>query len=158
MLLLLLLCWQFNVFQQAYELYDGFVVLHGTDTLAYTASALSFMFENLGKTIIITGAQVINYFYYYIILKMVWTLWTMLIVINLYVPIVLFANHCSFTNFGRVTIDYSHRYFIYSLVKTTWSVSDLEKSHSYMYMDKINVYIVLNKIFKMLGVLKKIIY
>ncbi|KAL4105333.1 hypothetical protein QTP88_020578 [Uroleucon formosanum] len=42
---------------QAYELYDGFVVLHGTDTLAYTASALSFMFENLGKTIIITGAQ-----------------------------------------------------------------------------------------------------
>lgn len=45
-------------FQQAYELYDGFVVLHGTDTLAYTASALSFMFENLGKTVIITGAQV----------------------------------------------------------------------------------------------------
>ncbi|XP_050528963.1 L-asparaginase isoform X2 [Daktulosphaira vitifoliae] len=42
---------------QAYELYDGFVVLHGTDTLAYTASALSFMFENLGKTVIITGAQ-----------------------------------------------------------------------------------------------------
>jgi len=46
------------VLQQAYELYDGFVVLHGTDTLAYTASALSFMFENLGKTVIITGAQV----------------------------------------------------------------------------------------------------
>ncbi|KAF0763471.1 L-asparaginase isoform X2 [Aphis craccivora] len=44
-------------YKQAYELYDGFVVLHGTDTLAYTASALSFMFENLGKTIIITGAQ-----------------------------------------------------------------------------------------------------
>ncbi|VVC29761.1 Hypothetical protein CINCED_3A023419 [Cinara cedri] len=42
---------------QAYELYDGFVVLHGTDTLAYTASALSFMFENLGKPVIITGAQ-----------------------------------------------------------------------------------------------------
>lgn len=131
MLLLLLLYWQFNVFQQAYELYDGFVVLHGTDTLAYTASALSFMFENLGKTIIITGAQVINYYYYYIILKMVWT---MLIVINLYVPIVLFANHCSFTNFRRVTIDYSHRFFIYSLVKTPWSVSDLEKSHTlYVY-------------------------
>jgi L-asparaginase/Glu-tRNA(Gln) amidotransferase subunit D len=48
-----------NILQQAYELYDGFVVLHGTDTLAYTASALSFMFENLGKTIIITGAQVL---------------------------------------------------------------------------------------------------
>lgn len=51
-------CCYFIVLQQAYELYDGFVVLHGTDTLAYTASALSFMFENLGKTIIITGAQV----------------------------------------------------------------------------------------------------
>lgn len=73
-LLLLLLYWQCNVLQQAYELYDGFVVLHGTDTLAYTASALSFMFENLGKTIIITGAQVINYYYYYITLKILWTM------------------------------------------------------------------------------------
>ena len=34
--------------QDAYELFDGFVILHGTDTLAYTASALSFMLENLG--------------------------------------------------------------------------------------------------------------
>lgn len=42
----------------AYEKYDGFVVLHGTDTLAYTACALSFMFENLGKPVVITGAQV----------------------------------------------------------------------------------------------------
>lgn len=41
-----------------YELFDGFVILHGTDTLCYTASALSFMCENLGKTIIITGSQV----------------------------------------------------------------------------------------------------
>uniref|UniRef100_A0A914RPT8 L-asparaginase N-terminal domain-containing protein n=1 Tax=Parascaris equorum TaxID=6256 RepID=A0A914RPT8_PAREQ len=37
--------------RQSYYQYDGFVVLHGTDTLAYTASALSFMFENLGKPI-----------------------------------------------------------------------------------------------------------
>jgi L-asparaginase len=37
--------------------YDGFVVLHGTDTMAYTASALSFMFENLSKPIILTGSQ-----------------------------------------------------------------------------------------------------
>ncbi|VDK31356.1 unnamed protein product [Gongylonema pulchrum] len=44
--------------QKAYDWYDGFVVLHGTDTLAYTASALSFMFENLGKPVIITGAQI----------------------------------------------------------------------------------------------------
>lgn len=44
--------------QKAYDWYDGFVVLHGTDTLSYTASALSFMFENLGKPVIITGAQV----------------------------------------------------------------------------------------------------
>ena len=35
--------------EDAYELFDGFVILHGTDTLAYTASALSFMLENLGK-------------------------------------------------------------------------------------------------------------
>jgi L-asparaginase/Glu-tRNA(Gln) amidotransferase subunit D len=44
--------------QKSYEAYDGFVILHGTDTLAYTASALSFMFENLGKTVIVTGSQV----------------------------------------------------------------------------------------------------
>lgn len=44
--------------RKAYEQYDGFVVLHGTDTLAYTACALSFMLENLGKPVIITGAQV----------------------------------------------------------------------------------------------------
>ncbi len=44
--------------QGAYRHYDGFVVLHGTDTLAYTASALSFMLENLGKPVIITGSQV----------------------------------------------------------------------------------------------------
>ncbi|KAK7868259.1 hypothetical protein R5R35_000657 [Gryllus longicercus] len=41
-----------------YEHYHGFVILHGTDTLAYTASALSFMLENLGKTVIITGSQI----------------------------------------------------------------------------------------------------
>ncbi len=40
-----------------YEQYDSFVVLHGTDTMAYTASALSFMLENLSKPIILTGAQ-----------------------------------------------------------------------------------------------------
>jgi 60kDa lysophospholipase len=41
-----------------YELFDAFLVLHGTDTMAYTASALSFLLENLGKTVIITGSQV----------------------------------------------------------------------------------------------------
>ena len=40
-----------------YASYDGFVVLHGTDTMAYTASALSFMLENLHKPVIITGSQ-----------------------------------------------------------------------------------------------------
>lgn len=44
--------------RKAYHNYDGFVVLHGTDTLAYTASALSFMMENLGKPVIITGSQI----------------------------------------------------------------------------------------------------
>lgn len=40
-----------------YDSYDGFVILHGTDTMAYTASALSFMLENLGKPVILTGSQ-----------------------------------------------------------------------------------------------------
>uniref|UniRef100_UPI0037E6FFC4 60 kDa lysophospholipase isoform X2 n=1 Tax=Semicossyphus pulcher TaxID=241346 RepID=UPI0037E6FFC4 len=44
--------------EQNYESYDGFVILHGTDTMAYTASALSFMCEHLGKPIILTGSQV----------------------------------------------------------------------------------------------------
>jgi lysophospholipase len=44
--------------KQSYEFFDGFVILHGTDTLSYTASALSFMLENLGKTVIITGSQI----------------------------------------------------------------------------------------------------
>jgi len=41
-----------------YEAYDGFVVLHGTDTMAYTASALSFMLQDLGKPVILTGSQI----------------------------------------------------------------------------------------------------
>ncbi|KAH8359918.1 hypothetical protein KR093_009577, partial [Drosophila rubida] len=41
-----------------YDQYDGFVILHGTDTMAYTASALAFMLENLGKPVVITGAQI----------------------------------------------------------------------------------------------------
>ena len=40
-----------------YQSYDGFVVLHGTATMAYTASALSFMLENLTKPVIFTGSQ-----------------------------------------------------------------------------------------------------
>ena len=40
-----------------YIQYDGFVVLHGTDTMAYTASALSYMLENLTKPVIFTGSQ-----------------------------------------------------------------------------------------------------
>ncbi|KAF1993471.1 asparaginase-domain-containing protein [Amniculicola lignicola CBS 123094] len=40
-----------------YQLFDGFVILHGTDSLAYTCSALSFMLENLGKPVILTGSQ-----------------------------------------------------------------------------------------------------
>lgn len=40
-----------------YELYDGFVVLHGSDTMAYTASALSFMLQGLTKPVILTGSQ-----------------------------------------------------------------------------------------------------
>lgn len=44
--------------KEKYAEYDGFVVLHGTDTMAYTASALSFMLENLTKPVIVTGSQI----------------------------------------------------------------------------------------------------
>ncbi len=43
--------------QSNYHLYDGFVILHGTDSLSYTASALSFMISHLGKTVVMTGSQ-----------------------------------------------------------------------------------------------------
>lgn len=46
-----------QVVKAHYNDYDGFVILHGTDTMSYTASALSFMFENLTKPIIFTGSQ-----------------------------------------------------------------------------------------------------
>jgi len=46
-----------KVIKSNYNDYEGFVVLHGTDTLAYTASALSFMLENLNKPVIVTGSQ-----------------------------------------------------------------------------------------------------
>ncbi|KAG0143989.1 hypothetical protein CROQUDRAFT_134634 [Cronartium quercuum f. sp. fusiforme G11] len=44
--------------QANYHAFDAFVVLHGTDTMSYTASALSFLLENLGKSVILTGAQI----------------------------------------------------------------------------------------------------
>lgn len=44
--------------KESYESFDGFVILHGTDTLSYTASALSFILENLGKPVIVTGSQI----------------------------------------------------------------------------------------------------
>lgn len=44
--------------EQHYTAYDAFVVLHGTDTMAYTVSAVSFLLENLGKTVIFTGSQI----------------------------------------------------------------------------------------------------
>jgi len=47
-----------NDIKSHYDDYDGFVVLHGTDTMAYTSSALSFMFENLSKPVIVTGSQI----------------------------------------------------------------------------------------------------
>lgn len=44
--------------KQNYDKYDGFVILHGTDTMAFTSSALSFIFENLTKPVILTGSQI----------------------------------------------------------------------------------------------------
>jgi L-asparaginase len=46
-----------TVIEENYEKYDGFVVLHGTDTMSYSASMLSFMLENLSKPVIFTGSQ-----------------------------------------------------------------------------------------------------
>lgn len=46
-----------RLIQLNYQAYDGFVVLHGTDTMSYTASALSFMLHNLSKPVVITGSQ-----------------------------------------------------------------------------------------------------
>ncbi|MFO8234265.1 MAG: type I asparaginase [Bacteroidales bacterium] len=46
-----------EIIQANYENYDGFIILHGTDTMAYTASALSFILKNLQKPVILTGSQ-----------------------------------------------------------------------------------------------------
>lgn len=46
-----------SIIESKYNDYDGFVILHGSDTMAYTASALSFLIENLSKPIILTGSQ-----------------------------------------------------------------------------------------------------
>jgi len=47
-----------QIIEKSYDKYCGFVVLHGTDTMAFTASALSFMLNNLSKPVILTGSQV----------------------------------------------------------------------------------------------------
>lgn len=46
-----------TIIRDNYDTHDGFVILHGTDTMAYTASALSFMLQNLTKPVILTGSQ-----------------------------------------------------------------------------------------------------
>ena len=46
-----------HTIREQYEAYDGFVIAHGTDTMAYTAAALSYMVQNSKKPIVITGAQ-----------------------------------------------------------------------------------------------------
>lgn len=46
-----------DLIKERYDDYDGFVILHGTDTMAYSASALSFMLENLSKPVVFTGSQ-----------------------------------------------------------------------------------------------------
>jgi L-asparaginase len=46
-----------NIIQENYNNHDGFVVLHGSDTMSYSASALSFMLENLDKPVVFTGSQ-----------------------------------------------------------------------------------------------------
>ncbi|WP_432712177.1 asparaginase [Pedobacter sp.] len=46
-----------GIIESRYDEFDGFVILHGSDTMAYTASALSFMLENLAKPVVFTGSQ-----------------------------------------------------------------------------------------------------
>ncbi len=46
-----------GIIKENYDSYDGFVILHGSDTMSYTASALSFMLKNLGKPVVLTGSQ-----------------------------------------------------------------------------------------------------
>ncbi len=46
-----------EIIEEHYDNYNGFVILHGSDTMAYTASALSFMLENLSKPVVLTGSQ-----------------------------------------------------------------------------------------------------
>jgi len=45
------------IIEKNYNIYDGFVILHGSDTMSFTASALSFMLENLNKPVVLTGSQ-----------------------------------------------------------------------------------------------------
>lgn len=47
-----------KIIERSYDDYDGFIILHGTDTMAYTSSALAFMFENLSKPVVLTGSQI----------------------------------------------------------------------------------------------------
>lgn len=47
-----------NTIGENYDHFDGFVILHGTDTMSYTASILSFMLENLNKPVVVTGSQI----------------------------------------------------------------------------------------------------
>ena len=47
-----------EIIKENYDAFDGFVVLHGTDTMAYTGSMLSFMLENLAKPVVVTGSQI----------------------------------------------------------------------------------------------------
>ena len=46
-----------EIIREKYCSYDGFVILHGTDTMSYSASALSFMIDNLTKPVVFTGSQ-----------------------------------------------------------------------------------------------------
>ena len=72
--------------EESYEKYHGFVILHGTDTMAYLTSALSFMFENLGKSVIFTGSQVI-------IIIIIMTL-ILIIIVIIIIGELLYCSHC----------------------------------------------------------------
>ena len=77
-----------------YRLFDAFIVLHGTDTMAFTASALSFMLEDLGKTVILTGSQV----------NVTWKRFSFKLLIRLQVPLAEVRNDAVDNLLGALTI------------------------------------------------------
>ena len=104
--------------EESYEKYHGFVILHGTDTMAYLTSALSFMFENLGKSVIFTGSQVILI----IIIIIIIIIMIMIMIIIIIIGELLYFSHC-----------YPHRLKAYTLFNK-WKSCSQKKCRTSFYI------------------------